>query len=77
MIFPVKWLSVCKPRDLVLLFSSVYLSLYPKFNGCCGLFVINFIVFILSRFRASSVSVTIYLYERELCMTVYTNHPNF
>jgi hypothetical protein len=38
--------------------SSMYLSLYPMFNGHCGeLFVINFITFILSRFIARGHAV--------------------
>jgi hypothetical protein len=38
--------------------TRIYLSFYTLFNGYCGeLFVINFIIIVLPRFRASLLAV--------------------
>jgi hypothetical protein len=49
----------------VFIASSVFLSLYPVFNGYCGeFFGINFTTFVLSRFRESFLQKTSYSFER-------------
>jgi hypothetical protein len=51
MVFQFKWLSVCKPRNFVCAIPSIYLSLI--YHQCGTLIIVNFIIFVLSRFRAS------------------------
>jgi hypothetical protein len=56
--------------------SSIYLSLYPMFNGYCGEFIVmNVITFILSRFR-DKLEKTSYSFEREFCFIVFRNYLN-
>jgi hypothetical protein len=59
--------------------SSIYLSLYPMFNGYCSeFFGIEFIAFVLSRFRNSLFAENhIYSFKRELCLIVCRNYLNF
>jgi hypothetical protein len=65
------------PRHFVFTDSSIHLSLYPILNEYCGeLLVINFITFVLSRFRGT-LFAEIHLFIWERTLIICTNHLKF
>jgi hypothetical protein len=64
--FHCRCLSISRPRNFVFTDFSTYIFYNQYLKVCCGFFIINFIIFVLSRFRANLLAETHYSSATEL-----------
>jgi len=69
------WLSICKPWNFVFTVSAIYFSLYSMRNAeCAEFFVMNFIIFVLSKFRTKLLAANhLIIWHIELDLTLNRN----